>query len=261
MTTWISLKRLPGWLMLLAVYGFLYMPILVFFIFSFNKAAFPAPWKGFTLDWYRELWLDTDVLQAFGNSLVVALSAVTLSAILGVLLVFYIIQRQYVNYMVSQFYINLIFPEIVLAVGILNFFIFLGIPLGMGSLIVGHTVLGLGYVVPLVYARYGELDKSLLEAARDLGATPMQSFFRIILPLLKPAIVAASILVFIISFDDFILAYFCAGATFETLPLHIFSMLRSGVSPVVNALSTILLVLSSILILLYSSLKSRTKVV
>ena len=117
-------------------------------------------------------------------------------------------------------------------------------------------MLGLGYVVPLLYTRFRELDYRLIEASLDLGASPLQTFFKITLPLLKPSLVAACLLIFIISFDDFILAYFCAGSSSQTLSLYIMSMLRTGISPVVNALSAVLLLLSTLLAFIFFSLKS-----
>lgn len=253
------LARLSGLLFVSGFYCFLYIPIIIFVLFSFNKASFPSPWVEFTFDWYRELWSEAFIWESLYNSFIVSLSAVCLSTIMGVFLVFYTTQGGRVYKLLSQFYLNLVFPEIILAVGLLGFFTFFSIPLGATSLIIAHTVLGLGYMVPIVHARYTELDYRLTEAALDLGASPIRTFFTVTLPLLKPAIYGASILVFIISFDDFVLAYFCAGTSFQTLPLFILSMLRTGVSPVVNALSTLLLVFSSLLIIAYSSLRTKER--
>ena len=158
------------------------------------------------------------------------------------------------------FYGNLMIPEIVLAIGLLTLFSLCSIPLGITTLVIAHTVLGLGYVVPLVYSRFGELDYRLIEASLDLGATPAQTFFKIILPLLRPSLIAAGLLVFIISFDDFVLSYFCAGSSVQTLSLYILAMARSGISPVINALSTILLLLSSLLVLIFCSINARSRI-
>ena len=148
-------------------------------------------------------------------------------------------------------------PEIVLAVGLLSFFSFFAVPLGATTLIVGHTLLGLGYVIPILHARFIELDESLIEASYDLGATQRQTFFSIVLPLLMPALVASGLLVFIISLDDFIISFFCAGASVQTLPLYIFAVIRTGASPMINALSTIMLIFSSLFVLLFSFLHIR----
>jgi spermidine/putrescine transport system permease protein len=246
-----------GALWVVLVFAFLYLPIIIFFIFSFNNASFPAPWAGFTLTWYRQLWTESSAWLALYHSLLVAGSSVLLSLCLGTFLIFFVTQSERVERLLVQFYANLIFPEIVLAVGLLSMFTVLGVGLGLGTLVVAHTVLGLGYAVPFLYGRYCELDYRLVEASRDLGASPWQTFSMVILPLIKSTIFAAGILVFIISFDDFVFAYFCAGGEFQTFPLYVLSMLRTGVSPVVNAISTILLVCSSLLIVIYSSLKTK----
>jgi len=158
---------------------------------------------------------------------------------------------------VTLFYGNLIVPEIVLAVALLSFFTLFQIPLGNQALIVAHTLLGLGFSLPMLYARYSQLDPKLYEASLVLGATFKQTFFKITIPLLRPALFSTAVLVFVLSFDDFVLSYFCAGSESQTLSLYLLSMLRSEVSPVVNALSSLLLLISSILALAYYSLMSR----
>lgn len=255
-----SLSSMLGFSWVLVVFGFLYLPIIIFFIFSFNQAPFPSPWVAFTFQWYKQLATSGDIWHALYNSLLVSISSVILSVVMGTFLIFFAIQGGRVEKLLGYFYANIVFPEIVLAVGLLGLFTYCSIPLGMVTLTIAHSILGLGYVIPLVYARYGELDYRLTEAALDLGATPIQTFFTIILPLLKPSLLVAAIFVFIISFDDFVLAYFCSGSGFQTLPLYILSMLRTGVSPIVNALSTVLLVFCSLLILVYSSLNRKAEV-
>ncbi|MBI3236257.1 MAG: ABC transporter permease subunit [Chlamydiales bacterium] len=151
-------------------------------------------------------------------------------------------------------------PETVLAVSLLGFFSLFSIPLGLLTLILAHSVLGLGFVIPIVYARFVELDARMTEASLVLGATPFQTFFKVTLPLMRPSLITTGLLVFIISFDDFILSYFCAGSSSQTLSLYILSMLRSGISPVVNALSAVLLLLSSALVFLFFSLKTRSRI-
>jgi spermidine/putrescine transport system permease protein len=240
-------------------YLFLYIPIFVLIVFSFNNNAFTYSWLGFTTEWYSDLFASTEVWHALKNSLLIAMSSVALSLTLGSVLVFFG-SRAIVKRLLLLFYGSLAMPEIVLAVGLLSLFSFFAVPLGAITLIVGHTLLGLGYVVPIVHARFIELDVSLIEASYDLGATKRQTFFSVVLPLLAPALVAAGLLVFIISLDDFIISFFCAGASVQTLPLYIFAVIRTGASPMVNALSTLMLLVSSFLVLLFSFLhihKSR----
>ena len=253
-------RTLAHTLFVTTVYTFLYIPIVIMVVYSFNNATFPAPWQGFTLDWYRALWYESDTLwEALSNSLIISCSAMILSVIMGVCVIFYHAQHGRVSHMIRFFYVNLIVPEVVLAVGLLSLFSIAGISLGKMTLVIAHTVLGLGYVIPIIYTRYQELDYRLTEASLDLGATYGQTFRRIILPLLYPALMVAGLLVFIISFDDFVLSYFCAGPSATTLPLYILSMLKTGISPVVSALSTGLLVVSSLLVVGFCSLALRTR--
>lgn len=253
----LSASHLMG---LCATYLFLYVPILVLLLFSFNVDRFPAPWSGFTLKWYVELFESPFLWEAFANSLIVATFSTSISLVAGVLLVFYAAQGGRIGKFLSLFYGTLIVPETILAVALLTFFTSLYIPLGLTTLILAHSVLGLGYVIPMVYAKFLELDYRLTEASLVLGATPIQTFRKITLPLLRPTLVLTALLVFILSFDEFILAYFTAGSASQTLPLYLMSMLRTGVSPVVNALSAVLLIMSSIFVLLFFSLKARVRI-
>ena len=243
--------------LIIASYLFLYVPIVVLVVFSFNTESYPSPWSAFTLRWYRELFSDVYLWKAFSNSLIVAVFSTLISLTTGVLLIFYAAQGGRIGKALGLFYGNIIIPETVLAVALLGFFTLVSIPLSLLTLIVSHTVLGLGFVIPMVYARFLELDYRLTEASLMLGASPVQTFFKVTLPLLLPTLITTALLVFIISFDDFILSYFCAGSSSQTLSLYILSMIRSGVSPVVNALSTLLLFLSSVLVWIFFSLKTR----
>ncbi len=239
-------------------YVFLYTPIAVLVLFSFNKVAFPYRWVGFSLQWYEELFVSADIWEAVYNSLIVAFSAVTLSIVLGLALVSWCLRQKY-DGLVSLFYPNLMIPEIILVAGLLSLFVFFNIPLGLTTLIVGHTILGLGYTVPIIYSRYKMIDRRIIEASLDLGATDRQTFFKIIIPMLRPALIASGLLVFIISLDDFLIAFFCAGTSAQTLSMYIFGMVRSGVSPVVNALATVMLVVSSLLVMAFCSLQRSAK--
>lgn len=241
-------------------YLFLYVPILVLLLFSFNVERFPAPWKGFTLKWYIELFQSLYLWKAFANSLIVAIASTCISLGAGILLIFYAAQGGRIGKFLTLFYGTLVVPETILAVSLLTFFTSIYIPLGMTTLILAHSVLALGYVIPMVYAKFLELDYRLTEASLVLGGTPMQTFRKITLPLLSPTLILTALLVFILSFDEFILAYFTAGSAGQTLPLYLMSMLRTGVSPVVNALSAVLLLLSSLFVLIFFSLKSRVKI-
>jgi spermidine/putrescine transport system permease protein len=254
------MTRMWGLIVVAATYLFLYVPIVVLLVFSFNREAFPSPWKGFTLKWYHELLHSPYLWKAFANSLIIASFSTLISLIVGVLLIFYAAQGGRIGKFLVLFYGTLVIPETVLAVSLLGFFSLISIPLGLTTLILAHTVLGLGFVIPIIYARFLELDYRMTEASLVLGASHFQTFFKVTLPLIRPTLITTALLVFIISFDDFILSYFCAGSSAQTLSLYILSMLRSGVSPIVNALSAILLFLSSIFVWIFFSLKTRTRI-
>ena len=253
------MKRFAAYLMPIAVasfYFFLYIPIFVLIVFSFNDNAFTNAWAGFTTSWYEDLFHAYEAWHALKNSLLIAASTVGLSLTLGSTLIFFG-SRSTVQRLLPLFYGSLAMPEIVLAVGLLSLFSFFAIPLGAATLVIGHTLLGLGYVIPILYDRFSEMDIHLIEASYDLGATKRQTFFSVVLPLLMPALVAAGLLVFIISLDDFIISFFCAGASVQTLPLYIFAVIRTGASPMLNALSTIMLIVSSLFVLVFSFLQVK----
>lgn len=241
-------------------YLFLYVPIFILILFSFNTERFPAPWDSFTFKWYHELFSSKDLWLSFSHSLIVATVSTFLSLMMGVFLIFFRAQGGQVRKALPLFYGNLIIPETMLAISLLSYFTLFKIELGLATLIVAHSVLGMGFVIPILYTRYLQLDPRLYEASEVLGASPRQTFFKITLPLLRPTLIATGLLIFILSFDDFILSYFCAGTSVQTLSLYLLSMLRVGISPIVNALSTILLVLSSILVMIFFSPKIRSRI-
>ena len=241
-------------------YIFLYLPITILIVFSFNSKNFPSPWEHFTTKWYHQLFQSSILWQSFFNSLFVAFTSTTLSLVLGIFLIFFRAQGGRVKNALPLFYGNLIIPETMLAISLLSYFSLFGVSLGISTLIVAHTVLGLGFVIPILYTRFLQLDIRLNEASESLGANPLQTFFRITLPLLRPTLFATGLLIFILSFDDFILSYFCSGTGVQTLSLYLLSTLQAGVSPVVNALSTILLLLSSFLVMLFFSPKIRSRI-
>ena len=241
-------------------YIFLYLPIAVLVIFSFNKSATSVEWTGFSLDWYKQMISNSELLESLKVSLIVAFSSMILSITLGTALVF--ASRWWKRtFIFNIFYANIVFPEIIIAIGLLSFFTLFRVPLGYGSLIVGHTLIGLGFVIPIVRARFHELDPFLTEASADLGATNLQTFRKILIPLLVPSLVASSLLVFTLSLDDFLIAFFCSSANVQTLSVYVFSMVREGVNPSINAISTCLLLLSSLFVLVLSFMNVIEKVV
>ena len=253
-------KRIGVFIGVSLFYLFLYVPLIVLLIFSFNTEGFPSPWQGFTWKWYQELFHASFLWKSFANSLIVAGCSTAISLGFGLFLIYYATRGGKIKRYIGLFYGNLVIPETVLAVSLLAFFSLFSIPLGLVTLVFAHSVLGLGVTVPILYARFLELDVKLSEASFVLGASTSQTFFKVTLPLMLPTAITTALLVFILSFDDFILSYFCAGSTAQTLSLYILSMIRSGISPIVNALSAVLLTLSSLLVITFFSLKTRKRI-
>lgn len=237
---------------------FLYLPIIILMIYSFNQGGFPAEWTGLSLGWYYDLFESVEIWRAFQNSICVAVSAAFFSVTFGLMLVY---GAKHLKTDISYFfYSNILIPDIVIAVGMLSLFSYFMVPLGLITLIIGHTLLGFGFTIPILKSRLDELDYRLVEASLDLGASSLYTFRHIVLPFLYPAILVSTLLVIIVSFDDFVISFFCAGSAAQTLSLYVFTMIRSGISPTVNALSTIMLLISSFFILAISLLQARLAV-
>ena len=230
-------------------YLFLYLPIAVLAIFSFNDATVPTKWVGFSLRWYKELINNPEILEAFQTSIIVALSSTFLSVLFGTI---FVISSKWwkKQYYFNLFYPNIILPDIILAIGVLSMFTFFRMPMGYTSLISGHTLLGLGFVIPILRARFNELDPIFTEASLDLGATYPQTFKKIIIPLLSPALIASSLLIFTLSLDDFFISFFCSSPSVQTLPVYVYSIARMGIDPTINAISAVFLTVSSIVLFL-----------
>lgn len=230
-------------------YLFLYMPIVVLIVFSFNAGG-SGHLTTWTLKWYKALFHAPEILHTVKNSFIVAISTVILSITMGLALVVASARARF-NKLSFLFYATLAIPEIVIAVGLLSFYYFFSIPLGLVALIVAHTLIGLGYVVPTLYERIAQVPYTLTEASLDLGASHIQTFFYVTLPLLKSSLITTALLVFIVSFEDFSLAFFCASAESQTLPLYLFSLIRAGSAPLVNALSSFLLLMTGFFIFIF----------
>ena len=231
-------------------YIFLFAPMFILVFYSFNAGRSTTVWKSFSLDWYGVLFNDRYVFHALKNSLIVAVSAASISTLVGTLTALTLVRRKFwgqatfSTLMLSP----LVLPEIVLGVAFLVFMVFLNIRLGFGTLIIGHTVLALPYATLIVRAAASGLDISLEQAAADLGANEVRVFRYITLPLLIPGILGAFLLTFTISFDNFVISLFASGVGTTTLPLQIFSMLKGGITPEINALGTVLIMFNLLMI-------------
>jgi len=234
---------------LVITFGFLYLPIAVLVVMSFNASKTPFVWTGFSTKWYGEL-LDNEVIrEGFINTMIVAIGATVLATVLGTLLAIGV-ARYFRSAIVEAYSLApAIIPDLALAIGLLALFGMLGVTLSLFSVLLSHVVFGMAFVAAVVIARLGQTDASLEEASRDLGAGAATTFVRITLPGLAPAIIAGALLVFTLSLDEFVIAYFTDGPSTPTLPIVIYSMVRFGVTPEINALAALLLLVSFTIVL------------
>ena len=252
-----GLRGAPDWALLLVagfVYLFLYAPIAVLIFFSFNSTRSTQVWTGFSTEWYGELLRDDTILNALKTSLTVGVIATAIATVIGTLAALALSRHRFRGQTVadSAIYAATVMPEIVVGVSLLVFFVAtlvpLGIELGITTIVIAHVAFTISFVTIVVRARLAGMDRSVEEAAQDLGASPVQTFLRVTLPLILPGVVAGALLAFTLSFDDFVITFFVSGVGSSTLPLKIYSMIKFGVSPVINALSTVVLVTTMILI-------------
>lgn len=242
-----------------AALAFLQIPLLILIVFSFNSGRFTV-WEGFSLHWYQAAINDPQLSAALLNSVVIALIAAPLSTVAGTLAA-YGIWRGPAQALSGSLYLSLLTPEIVTGVSLLALFQwifrFLHLHLGMMTVIIAHIAFSIAYVTLVISARLRSYDRSLEEAAQDLGATEWSAFRRVTLPVLAPAIAAAGLLAMVVSFDDYVITSLVAGVDSETLPMVIYAMARRGVSPVVNAVSALIVVAFGILILISQRLQRQ----
>lgn len=232
-----------------ATLAFLYLPIAVLVVLSFNESGLPTAWTGFSTEWYGALLANGDILSAARNTLVVALVSTLLATFLGTLLAIGVeIRRRKGRLLETLIFAPMIIPDIVLAIALLSFFSLLDVVLGLHTIIMSHVVFNLAFVCAVVRARLRVFDWSIVEASADLGAPTVVTLRRIVLPVIAPAVAAGALLAFTLSVDEFIIAFFTAGAGRDsiTLPMQIFAMIRFGVTPEINALSTLVILVSVI---------------
>lgn len=248
---------LARWAAALGVYAFLYVPLAVVVLFSFNDSLLNAQWVGFTTRWYAQLLHDDEMLRAAANSLLIALSASAIATVLGTMAG--IAMQRWPSGLLRLLPFLVLtpvaMPEILLGVSLLIFFRqVLDLTLGLFSILVAHITFSIGFVAIIVRARLAGMDASIFEAARDLGASPWRTFRHVTLPLVLPGILAGFLMSFTLSIDDFVITFFVAGVGVSTLPLQIYSMIKVAVTPEVNAVSTLLMALTLTLIALAARL-------
>ncbi|MCS6773996.1 MAG: ABC transporter permease [Anaerolineae bacterium] len=243
----------------LFTFAFLYVPIAVLIAFSFNSARTGATWQGFTLQWYERMLSNPRLIDAAANSLIVAALSTLGSVVIGTLMAIAMERYRFRAQAVwdGLLYMPVIVPEIVMGISLLLFFASIGLERGLITLIISHIAFSMPFVYLTMRARLADFDRSLEEAAQDLGADEWTTFRRVTFPLLLPGIISSALLAFTLSLDDFVTSFFVAGVGSQTLPVYIWGQIRRGITPEINAISTVMLILSIVLVILSQALQRR----
>jgi spermidine/putrescine transport system permease protein len=246
--------RAPHWVLgvSLLVYAFLHLPVLVLVVFSFNDSKFSVDWAGFTMDWYHRLLERPDILQGLKASLIVGGASTVISAVLGTMIALALARHRFRGRTAFEgfLYVPIVTPEIVVGISLLLLFALVKIPLGLTTIIIAHVAFCLSFVVIVVLARLEGMDRTLEEAAMILGADEVTTFWKVTVPQLWPGILSGALLAFTMSFDDFVITSFVSGSGSSTLPIVVYGMVRRNVEPSINAISTIILLVTTGLIYL-----------
>lgn len=261
---WLSGPRLQSsffglWTVL--VFAFLYIPIILLVVFSFNSSKLNIRWEGFTTRWYEALLSNKTLVTAFQNSLFVACVTTILATALGTIGAWMLFRYKfpYQRAIGLLIFVPMVMPEVLMGVSLLVLFVqLLNIPLGFTTLVIAHTTFCFPFVLVGVQARLQGIDPFLEEAAMDLGATPVQAFWKVIVPYLMPAIISGALMTFTLSLDEYIVSVFTTGAQTQTLPLKVFGMAKVGLNPQLNALSS-LFILGTVVLVICSQLISHRK--
>lgn len=250
----------PSAIYLALVLVFMYLPVAVVVLYSFNTSKSDIVWTGFTLDWYRKMAGNSVLMEALRNSLAVAVMSCLVSAVVGTLGAVGLARWSFRSkgLLENLAMLPIMIPEIILGMVFLAFFSFLRLPFGMLTLVIGHTAFCIPYIFLVVKGRLVGLDPSIGEAARDLGASEGRMFWDITLPLIMPAVLSGSLLAFAMSLDDVVISFFVTGVKTNTLPIKIYSQIKFGVTPEINALCTVMLLITFTLIFASSKLGSKT---
>ncbi|MBB3129836.1 spermidine/putrescine transport system permease protein [Paenibacillus rhizosphaerae] len=240
---------------------FIYVPILLIIIYSFNNTRLSGDWEGFTFDWYASLMTDDHVLEALMNSLTVGIVSTIVATLLGTVGALSLrgLGRRWKGSMNGLMYLPVIIPDIIMGLSLLVLFNQMHVPLGKATVIIAHITFSMSYVYVVVTARLAGMGKQLEEAASDLGATPWQTFRHVTWPQIFPGVISGALIAFTMSLDDFMVSFFVAGPSSTTLPIYIYGQVKRGISPEINALCTLLIVVSVVLILLAQFFLNRGK--
>ena len=245
-------QRTPRWILAvtIAVYLFLHLPILVLMVFSFNDSKFSVDWQGFTLNWYHRLLERPDIMRGLKASMIVGVASTVISAVLGTLIALALARHRFRGRTLFEgfLYVPIVTPEIVVGISLLILFALFQVPLGLTTITIAHVAFSISFVVVVVLARLEGMDGTLEEAAMILGADEITTFWKVTVPQLWPGIISGALLAFTMSFDDFVITSFVSGSGSSTLPIVVYGMVRRNVEPSINAISTIILVVTTALI-------------
>jgi spermidine/putrescine transport system permease protein len=231
-------------------YAFLYAPIVLLVLFSFNQSRFPTHWTGFSLDWYVKLFGNYAIGQALKNSLIVTITSTTIATIIGTMVAVAMERFGFraKSSLDAVLFLPIIIPDIAMGIMLLAFFVLIGMQLGLTTIIIAHVAFNISFVAVIVRARMASIDPDLAEAARDLYANEWREFWRVTFPQLLPGILAGALFAFTLSFDDYVITFFTSGPGSTTLPIRIYGMVRRGITPETNAVSSLMLLASMVLV-------------
>ncbi len=264
------MKKSVGNVFIALIYILLYAPLLVMVFFSFNSAKSTSVFQGFSLKWYRELFSSSNTITALQNTLILAITSALIATVIGTaaaVYIYYVKNKAWKNTLDMVTNIPMMNPDIVTGVSLMLLFVFVGRLLGLsnslsfGTLLIAHVTFNLPYVILNVLPKLNQTDPYLMQAAQDLGSTPLQAFFKVVMPAIMPGIMSGALMSFTLSLDDFVISYYTTGSSFQTLPLLIFSMTKKTVKPDMYALSSLifLTVLVLLLVVNISQMKAEKK--
>jgi spermidine/putrescine transport system permease protein len=231
-------------------YFFLYAPIFLLVLFSFNESRFPTNWTGFSLDWYVKLFGNYAIGQALKNSLIVTFTSTAIATVIGTMVAVAMERWGFraKTAVDGALFMPIIIPDIAMAIMLLVFFVLIGMQLGLTTIIIAHVAFNISFVAVIVRARMASINPDFAEAARDLYANEWQEFWRVTFPQLLPGIIAGALFAFVLSFDDYVITFFVSGPGSTTLPVRIYGMVRRGITPETNAVSSLMLLASLLLV-------------
>ena len=262
------MKKATGNVFIALIYILLYAPLLVMVFFSFNSAKSTSVFQGFSLKWYRELFSSSNTITALQNTLILAVTSALIATVIGTaaaVYIYYVKNKAWKNTLDMVTNIPMMNPDIVTGVSLMLLFVFVGRLLGLsnslsfGTLLIAHVTFNLPYVILNVLPKLNQTDPYLMQAAQDLGSTPLQAFFKVVMPAIMPGIMSGALLSFTLSLDDFVISYYTTGSSFQTLPLLIFSMTKKTVKPDMYALSSLIFLTVLVLLLVVNISQMRAE--